>query len=445
MSWTLRIHEPSGETRKIAIQNQLTIGRNQSSQLVLKDPTVALEAACLYPDRPSPISYFWLKIPEHAPPAQLAGMAVREVQFPIGVPLRLGETQLLLEPTGQKHELPPTPANARPWLTRSESGRELLWMARKAAATPLSVYLSGETGTGKEVLAHLIHSWSDRKSGPFIPLHCGALPPTLVESELFGHVKGAFTGAIESRPGALMQAHQGTLFLDEIGDLPLEIQVKLLRFLENGEIKPVGSDRFCKANVRLICATHRSLLDLSHEGKFRKDLYFRLASIPLTIPSLRSRPEDIELLAREYAQRFQKTLSPGALLRLKAHRWPGNVRELRHCVERAASLSSSSAFLDPQAFSFLLTAENVRQQPELELGASVLSLHEMEKALLLKVLNLCHGNRRKSAEVLGVARSTLFEMLKRHHIQGPRAKSVLQDQKSGEKNVYNFPMRNPGI
>jgi DNA-binding NtrC family response regulator len=212
-------------------------------------------------------------------------------------------------------------------------------MARKAATTPLSIYLAGETGTGKDVLAHLVHAWSERASGPFVPLHCGALALSLVESELFGHVKGAFTGAIHQRPGALLQAHGGTLFLDEVADLPMDVQVKLLRFLENGEIRPVGSDHVSRSDVRLVCATHRPLAQLVDEGKFRRDLYYRLASVTIQIPTLRSRPDDIALLADRIAVDLKRRLSPMARARLKTHSWPGNVRELRHAVERACALA----------------------------------------------------------------------------------------------------------
>lgn len=422
MIWNLKVNEPSGEIRSIRLQDSLTIGRGEQAGLVLRDPTVAGDAAHLRLDNSNKSSIFWLKIPTHSPPGQLGGMAVRETQFPIGVPLQLGETHLTIESQISVRELPPSPVNSTPWLTSAESGRELLWMAKKTAATPLSIYLAGETGTGKEVLSHLIHTWSDRKSGPFVPLNCAALPPSLVESELFGHVKGAYTGAIQHRPGALMQAHNGTLFLDEIGDLPMDIQVKLLRFLENGEIKPVGADRALKANVRLISATHHSLTQLIEEGKFRRDLYYRLASVKLAIPTLRSRPEDIELLARKYATEMGKVLSPMALLRLQAHSWPGNVRELRHAIERASGLAGSfTPMLSEESFEFLLTQENVSNSPGLELGGSVLSLHEMERILILKVLKLTRGNRSRAALCLGVARSTLFEMLKRHKIKGPRS------------------------
>src|SRR5579885_2890820 len=341
MKWQIRIQEPSGEARVIPFRGSQLVGRGESASIPLRDPTVAPEALLLWqretpPNDPDSGETFWIRTPEGAPNVRLGDLNVREAELPTRIPVRVGETEIRIEPVTADAAVPPYPLGTRPWLTRSESGRRLLWMAKKAAATPLSIYLAGETGTGKEVLAHLLHSWSDRASGAFVPLHCGALPLSLAESELFGHVKGAFTGAVQSRPGALMQAHNGTLFLDEVGDLPLDIQVKLLRFLENGEIRPVGADRPSRADVRLLCATHLPLQKLVEEGKFRRDLYYRLASITLEIPSLRSRPEDIEMLAHKFASELSRTLSPRALLRLKAHGWPGNVRELRHAIERAS-------------------------------------------------------------------------------------------------------------
>ncbi len=367
-------------------------------------------------------SPFWIRVPDGAPAALLGDLAVREAHLPVGLPVRIGESRIqLLAPEGA-NGLPEQPHGVRPWLTGSDEGRKVLWMTKKAAATPLSIYLAGETGTGKEVLAHLIHSWSERATGPFVPLHCGALPLSLAESELFGHVKGAFTGASSHRAGALMQAHNGTLFLDEVGDLPLDIQVKLLRFLENGEIRPVGADRPSRADVRLLCATHHPLLKLVEEGKFRRDLYYRLASVTIEIPALRQRPEDIELLSRRFSQDLGRTLSPPAILRLQAHGWPGNVRELRHAIERASGLAGPfTPILTEEAFEFLLTPTHVLQSPQLELGVAVLKLNEMERVMILKALRLARGNRATAARILGVARSTLFEMLKRHRIPGPRS------------------------
>lgn len=427
--WQARIHDPSGETRIILLKNPnqeaLILGRGELADIPLRDPRVPPSAARLLAqthNHSQHLSPFWIEVPQDAAPAIIGDLEVRAAQVPAGLPIRLGESEILIEQCTQTQHLPSFPSQGRPWLTVSEKGRQTLWTTRKAAATPLSIYLAGETGTGKEVLAHLIHGWSDRASGPFIPLHCGALPLSLAESELFGHVKGAFTGASHPRTGALMQAHGGTLFLDEVGDLPLDIQVKLLRFLENGEIRPVGADRPSRADARVLCATHHPLQKLVEEGKFRRDLYYRLASVTIEIPTLRERPEDIEMLANQFASELKRSLSARAILRLQAHAWPGNVRELRHSVERAAGLAGPfNSVLSEDAFEFLLTPETVTRNPNVEFGSAVLSLKEMERVMLLKALRLSGGNRGNAAKILGIARSTLFEMLKRHRIQGPKA------------------------
>lgn len=432
--WQIRISDPSGETRVIPLLGTQVLGRSSAATIQLKDASVPEEAATLWAapsDSPRNGSPFWLRTSAAAPSVTAGGFAVREAHLPEGVTFRLGETRLTIEPAKEKPVLPSFPGATKPWLTACEEGRRVLWTAKKAASTSLSVYLAGETGTGKEVLAHLLHAWSERASGPFVPLNCGALALSLAESELFGHVKGAFTGAIHQRPGALLQAHGGTLFLDEVGDLPMDIQVKLLRFLENGEIRPVGSDRPTRADVRILCATHHPLRKLVEEGRFRRDLYYRLASIAIEIPPVRGRPEDIRLLAGAFASELGRELSPRALLRLQAHDWPGNVRELRHAVERAVGLSGPFGnLLDEDAFEFLLTPDHIRETPSLELGVAVLTLEEMERAMLIKALRIAQGNRANAAKILGIARSTLFEMLKRHRIIGPRSKAPLLNSKA---------------
>jgi DNA-binding NtrC family response regulator len=438
MKWQIRVQYPSGEQRIYTAQESISVGLAEDCLIQLRDPTTPKQAAQIWAtmdlksssreplnDSHSP---FWIRVPEGTPSVLLGGLAIREAHIPSGVPVLIGETRIFVEPVAAELSLPTFPGGVRPWLTQTESGRQLLWMAKKAAATPLSLYIAGETGTGKEVIAALLHAWSDRASGPFVPLHCGALAMSLVESELFGHVKGAFTGAAHHRPGALMQAHSGTLFLDEVGDLPMDIQVKLLRFLENGEIRPVGADRPSRADVRLLCATHLPLQKLVEEGKFRRDLYYRLASVTLEIPTLRSRPDDIEMLARKFSSDMNRTLSANALLRLQAHAWPGNVRELRHAIERASGLAGAfSPTLGEDAFEFLVTAESMSTTPELELGSAILSLQEMERVMILKALKLAGGNRARASRILGVARSTLFEMLKRHEIIGPRGITAEKD------------------
>jgi len=424
----LRITDPSGETRHFPVSpgSPLSIGRTPESAILLRDPTLPESLGRIeFRDEEKRGLSLWIVLDSTAPSASLADIPVREAMLPFGVALRVGETTLSLETHVEATIQPLFPKNIRAWKTTSESGAALLRMAKKAAVTPLSIYIAGDTGTGKEVIAALLHAWSDRSGKPFIPLHCGALAPSLAESELFGHVKGAFTGAAHQRVGALLQAHGGTLFLDEVGDLSLDLQVKLLRFLENGEIRPVGSDQTRHADVRVVCATHLPLRKLVEEGKFRRDLYYRLASVTLEIPPLHSRPEDISLLARDFASEFGKMIAPKTLLRLQAYSWPGNVRELRHAIERGAGLSGPfQTILDDSAFEFLFetaSEESGEGYISSELADGMLTLTEMERVMILRSLKLSRGNRADAAKILGVARSTLFEMLKRHQIEGPRA------------------------
>ena len=246
-----------------------------------------------------------------------------------------------------EREVAPTPT---PSASKSASAglKEALDRARQVASATTPVLLLGETGTGKERMARIIHAWSSRSVGPFVKINCAAIPAGLLESELFGHVKGAFTGATRDRPGRFAAADGGTLLLDEIGDLPLDLQSKLLRVLQEGTFEPVGSDRTTKVDVRVLAATHHDLESSASTGKFREDLYYRLAVFPIRIPPLRDRIDDIPELATELladvasrAGRKGMTLSRSALMKLKTHVWPGNVRELANVLERAAILSVS--------------------------------------------------------------------------------------------------------
>ena len=419
----LEILDPSGESRRIDLpaSGVLRLGRNAESEIPLRDPTLPELAGELRLGETLP----WIRLAEGSARASLAAIPIREAMVPLDLPVRIGETTLRLVQAETRNTLPEFPRATAAWKTASDSGAELLWTTKKAASTPLSIYIAGETGTGKEVIAALVHAWSERAGAPFVPLHCGALAPSLAESELFGHVKGAYTGAHAQRAGALLAAHGGTLFLDEVGDLSLDLQVKLLRFLENGEIRPVGSDQIRHSDVRVVCATHLPLRKLVDEGKFRRDLYYRLASVTLEIPTLRSRPEDTAMLAREFSAELGKSVSPRALLRLQAYSWPGNVRELRHAVERAAGLAGSlQPILDEEAFTFLFSGDSAEAREGYvggELAEGMLTLGEMERVMLLRSLKLSRGNRADAANLLGVARSTLFEMLKRHRIEGPRS------------------------
>jgi transcriptional regulator with GAF, ATPase, and Fis domain len=223
--------------------------------------------------------------------------------------------------------------------------REIAWLVRMVAPRSTTVLIEGETGTGKEVIARALHKLSPRASKPFAVLNCAAIPESLLEAELFGHTRGAFTGAVQSRMGRIEAAHGGTLLLDEIGEMPLSMQAKMLRFLESGELQRVGDNEVTRVDVRLIAATHQPLEQNAAEGKFRLDLYHRLAVFPIEVPPLRERLEDIPALAEHFLEKLadtttvRKRLHADALLRLQQHTWGGNVRELMHVLERAVILS----------------------------------------------------------------------------------------------------------
>ncbi|HEY2381162.1 MAG TPA: sigma-54-dependent Fis family transcriptional regulator [Terriglobia bacterium] len=290
----------------------------------------------------------------------------------------------------------------------------VLETVRQVAATDLPVLIQGETGTGKELVARALYRQSSRSSGPFVILNCAVLPASLIESELFGVVRGAFTGADRDRVGLIGSAHRGTLFLDEIGELPVELQPRLLRVLQSGEFTRLGSTRTETADIRVIAATNRDLEREIESGAFRSDLFFRLATITLKLPPLRERVHDIPLLAdhflKQYATRFGREtgrLSAELLASLLAYSFPGNVRELEAEMARLAALSRPGAVLMPDALSDRIrgTQKDVLQP---------MSIAEMEKRLIVLVLKTTDGNRTRAAEILGISREGLRTKMQRY-------------------------------
>ncbi len=278
-----------------------------------------------------------------------------------------------------------------------------------------SVVIQGETGTGKEVVARLLHANSGRKSHPFVALNVAALPADLLESELFGHVRGAFTGAVSTTTGVFGEAHRGTLFLDEIGDMPLSLQAKLLRVVQEGEVRRVGDARTSSVDVRILCATHRDLRKEVQAGRFREDLYYRLHVFGLFVPPLRERSEDILPLARMFAQRLgYERFDVNAQVKslLLEHTWPGNVRELGNVVEHALVLARGRQVALEHLPDELTTRPEATNQDVLR------SLEEVERAHILAVLAACGGNQAEAARVLGVGRSTLWRKLQQYAV-GP--------------------------
>lgn len=287
-------------------------------------------------------------------------------------------------------------------------------MIDKAAPSDSIVLIQGESGTGKELVANMIHQRSKRADKPFVVINCATLQETLLESELFGHVKGAFTGAMESRVGLFEVADGGTLFLDEIGELAVNTQAKLLRVFQSGEIRRVGDNKVINVDTRIVAATHRDLAEEVKRGKFREDLYFRLNVIALSLPPLRERRDDIPVLMDHFLDSFckgrqKKTLLPEAMTALTQYNWPGNVRELRNTIERLVVM------MDDDCISIEDLPESIRS-PSSSAGGTAAVLSEVEKRHILKVLNEKQGNKTLAAEALGISVKTLYNKIKAYHI-----------------------------
>jgi transcriptional regulator with GAF, ATPase, and Fis domain len=295
----------------------------------------------------------------------------------------------------------------------------VLDMVRVVAQTDATVLINGETGTGKELIAQAIHKHSDRSNGPFVTVNCAAIPAGLLESELFGHERGAYTGAVARGIGRFERAHRGTLFLDEIGDLPLELQPKLLRVMQERQFERLGGVATIDADVRVICATHRNLAEMVNDRQFRADLFYRLSVFPIELPPLRDRPEDIRLLvqhfAMEYAARMRKRItgiSDDFMTALVQHSWPGNVRELQNLIERSVILSTGVVLLGP-------LPEPTHTTPDDSIWSKASTPVTLEQAESSHILNTLHqtngviGGRDGAAARLGLPRTTLISKMRR--------------------------------
>ena len=303
---------------------------------------------------------------------------------------------------------------------RSEPMRRLCDLVTRIAAADSATLVQGESGTGKELVARALHTESPRASGPFITVNCAGVPPDLLESEFFGHTRGAFTGAAQARTGLLQQAHGGSLFLDEIGEMPAALQAKLLRVLEDGLVRPLGSDHGEPVDVRVIAATNRDLPQAIQAGDFREDLYYRLETFQIRVPPLRERTDDIELLAMRFVKHFGQrlgrealSLDPLALASLRAYSLPGNVRELSNLLERAATLCLGDVITEADLPDHVRRQSGASEAPEPAsvMGTELASLAAMEGRYIRYVLDHCQGNKRQAADILGIGRRTLYRKL----------------------------------
>jgi DNA-binding NtrC family response regulator len=341
------------------------------------------------------------------------GERVDKISLKNGGSFKIGRTEVDIRLGRSSRRLVPDSAKGLGDLIAvSKEMREVFSLIKHAASSDATVCVMGESGTGKELVAREIHRLSRRAASPFVAINCGAIPPTIIESELFGHEKGAFTGASTLHRGVFEQADGGTLFLDEIGEMPPELQTRLLRVLETSSVRRIGGQRDIKVDVRIIAATNQDLGRLVEERRFREDLFFRLYVFPIYLPPLRERKEDIPVLAEHFARGFGvdtkgKIFTEGAISKLLSHKWPGNVRELKNTIQRAVILSPSLP-IGPDSIKIAAATVN--------LGGDR-SLSNQEKNAIIEALRRTRGNKTRAASVLGISRSALINKIKRFAIR----------------------------
>jgi DNA-binding NtrC family response regulator len=353
----------------------------------------------------------------------LGGMLLHEVTLTAGADIQVGQSRLRFTILDEHDEYPlSTKTSFGSMLGRSVPMRQVFALLEPSAASDATLLLEGESGTGKDLAAETIHSLSPRRAEPFVVVDCGAVHSTLAESELFGHMKGAFTGADSDRAGAIESANGGTVFLDEIGEIPTEVQPKLLRFLENKEVKRLGENRYRKVDVRLIVATNRDLTAEVEAGRFREDLYYRLSVVRVRFPPLRDRREDIGPLARGFVQKLRpdadpvEVISDQVLSMFQNHDWPGNVRELRNVVERLLLFPERpEAAISPTGRSSGQQAEDLLSLPFHEARRSWTD--RFEKVYLSSMLDNHNGVVSQAAEAAGIPRQTFHRLMTKHRLK----------------------------
>lgn len=397
----------------ITLQDFCTIGRGEQNTLCIHDPFVSKRHARIEKRG----STYIIKDLRSSNGTFLNETPVLEAQLKSNDQLRLGESLWTFSSSKEPQATLPSSKNAQ-WQAQLER-------LPAFAATDHTVLVLGPSGSGKELVSQWVHSLSPRKQGPFVAINCSALSEQLIESELFGHMEGSFTGAANDREGAFESARAGTLFLDEIGDLPMSLQPKLLRALENQEIRPVGSDRVIKTNVRVVAATHKNLYEKVLAKEFREDLYHRLNVCKITPPSLLDRMEDFEQLLYDMAKKHKVRFSFSAIENLKNHSWPGNIRELKNTIIRASAYFPAQKIESQHLKDILSFQETTVPLAAIELPP----LKELERDMIVRSLQKYRGNQRQTADDLKMPKSTLHDKLKTYNIDvkkfKPRGRTVI--------------------
>ncbi len=407
----IRVREREQERVESLTLDGVTVGKRGSAEVAIDDPFVsarhlrieAREGRWHLLDLGSTNGTF------------LGGARVARAEVPLGVPFQVGEAELVLEPLAA-----PPPARSAPFegmLSGDPAMCQVFDLVQRVAPSNAPVTILGETGVGKELVARALHGRSGRRAAPFIPVNCSAIAETLIESELFGHERGAFSGAERLRKGAFEEAHGGTIFLDEVGELPLDLQPKLLRVLELGEVKRVGASRPIQCDARIVAATHRDLRAAVRAGKFREDLFYRLCVVPITVPPLRARRGDVRALAELFLQASaprgqQLRWTEGALLRLEGYDWPGNVRQLRNVVLRALLFRGEGQLVTQDAIVFEDTRTGAGETGDDDtLYVRGLTMEEVEREAIRLALRRNRGRRAAVVRELKLAKSTIMKRI----------------------------------